>query len=121
EEEMLYKVFDFASKEVSAVMVPRPDVVAISVEMPPEEALRAVVDSPYTRYPVYRGTLDDVVGILHVRDLFGAMHDLGIAAVVLESIVRPAYVVPETKDLAALLGDFRRGEEHLAIGIDGEG
>ena len=72
EEEMLYKVFDFASKEVSAVMVPRPDVVAISVEMPPEEALRAVVDSPYTRYPVYRGTLDDVVGILHVRDLFGA-------------------------------------------------
>ena len=72
---MLYKVFDFASKEVSAVMVPRPDVVGISADMPPEEALRAVVDSPYTRYPVYRGSLDDVVGILHVRDLFGAIHD----------------------------------------------
>ncbi len=118
EEEMLYKVFDFASKEVSAVMVPRPDVVAISVEMPPEEALRAVVDSPYTRYPVYRGSLDDVVGILHVRDLFGAIHDRGIAAVELESIVRPTYVVPETKDLAALLADFRREKQHLAIVID---
>jgi putative hemolysin len=118
EEEMLYKVFDFASKEVSAVMVPRPDVVAISVEMPPEEALRAVVDSPYTRYPVYRESLDDVVGILHVRDLFGASHDLGIASVELESIVRPAYVVPETKDLAALLADFRREKQHLAIVID---
>ena len=118
EEEMLYKVFDFASKEVSAVMVPRPDVVAISVDMPPEEALRAVVDSPYTRYPVYRGSLDDVVGILHVRDLFGAIHDRGIAAVELESIVRPAYVVPETKDLAALLADFRREKQHLAIVID---
>ena len=118
EEEMLYKVFDFASKEVSAVMVPRPEVVAISADMPPEEALRAVVDSPYTRYPVYRGTLDDVVGILHVRDLFGAIHDLGIAAVELESIVRPAYVVPETKDLAALLADFRREKQHLAIVID---
>ena len=118
EEEMLYKVFDFASKEVSAVMVPRPDVVAISVEMPPEEALRAVVDSPYTRYPVYRGSLDDVVGILHVRDLFGAMHDVGIASVELEAIVRPAYVVPETKDLAALLADFRREKQHLAIVID---
>jgi magnesium and cobalt exporter, CNNM family len=118
EEEMLYKVFDFASKEVSAVMVPRPDVVAISVEMPPEEALRAVVDSPYTRYPVYRGSLDDVVGILHVRDLFGAIHDLGIAAVELESLVRPAYVVPETKDLAALLADFRREKQHLAIVVD---
>jgi putative hemolysin len=118
EEEMLYKVFDFASKEVSAVMVPRPEVVAIAAEMPPEEALRAVVDSPFTRYPVYRGTLDDVVGILHVRDLFGAIHDLGIAAVELESIVRPAYVVPETKDLAALLADFRREKQHLAIVID---
>jgi len=61
EEEMLYKVFDFASKEVSEVMVPRPDVVAISAEMPPEEALRAVVDSPFTRYPVYRGSLDDML------------------------------------------------------------
>jgi putative hemolysin len=115
---MLYKVFDFASKEVSAVMVPRPDVVAISAEMPPEEALRAVVDSPFTRYPVYRNTLDDVVGILHVRDLFAAIHDLGIASVSLESIVRPAYVVPETKDLAALLADFRREKQHLAIVID---
>jgi magnesium and cobalt exporter, CNNM family len=115
---MLYKVFDFASKEVSAVMVPRPEVVGISADMPPDEALRAVVDSPFTRYPVYRGTLDDIVGILHVRDLFGAMHDVGIAAVELESIVRPAYVVPETKDLAALLADFRREKQHLAIVVD---
>jgi putative hemolysin len=118
EEEMLYKVFDFASKEVSAVMVPRPEVVGIAVDMPPDEALRAVVDSPYTRYPVYRGSLDDVVGVLHVRDLFGAMHDLGLASVELESIVRPAYVVPETKDLAALLADFRREKQHMAIVID---
>ncbi len=118
EEEMLYKVFDFASKEVSAVMVPRPDVVAIAVEMPPEEALRAVVDSPFTRYPVYRGSLDEILGILHVRDLFGAIHDRGIASVELESILRPTYVVPETKDLAALLADFRREKQHMAIVID---
>jgi len=118
EEEMLYKVFDFASKEVSAVMVPRPEVVGISVDMPPEDALTTVVDSPFTRYPVYRGSLDEIVGVLHVRDLFAAMHDLGMAAVQLESIVRPAYVVPETKDLAALLADFRREKQHLAIVID---
>jgi putative hemolysin len=118
EEEMLYKVFDFASKEVSAVMVPRPDVVAISADMPPEDALATVVDSPYTRYPLYRDSLDEVVGILHVRDLFAAMHDLGISAVKLESIARPPYVVPETKDLAALLGDFRREKQHMAIVVD---
>jgi putative hemolysin len=118
EEEMLYKVFDFASKEVSAVMVPRPEVVAISVDMPPEDALATVVDSPYTRYPVYRDSLDEIVGILHVRDLFSAMHDLGIASVRLESILRPPFVVPETKDLAALLADFRREKQHMAIVID---
>ena len=54
EQEMLYKVFDFADKEVSTVMVPRPEVVALSVELPPEEALAAMIESPYTRYPVYR-------------------------------------------------------------------
>ncbi|HEX3687871.1 MAG TPA: hemolysin family protein, partial [Gaiellaceae bacterium] len=69
EQEMLYKVFDFADKEVSTVMVPRPEVVALSIEMPPEEALAAVIDSPYTRYPVYRDSLDEIVGVLHVRDL----------------------------------------------------
>lgn len=118
EEEMLYKVFDFASKEVADVMVPRPEVVAISVDLPPEDALKAVVDSPYTRYPLYRGSLDEIVGILHVRDLFAAMHDVGIAAVRLEAIARPAFVVPETKDLAALLADFRREKQHLAIVVD---
>ena len=118
EEEMLYKVFDFAAKEVSAVMVPKPDVVALAADMPPEEALATVVDSPFTRYPVYRNSLDEIIGILHVRDLFAAMHDLGLAAVRLEAIARPAYVVPETKDLAALLADFRREKQHMAIVVD---
>jgi putative hemolysin len=115
---MLYKVFDFADKEAHEVMVPRPEVVAISADMPPEDALKAVVDSPYTRYPVYRDSLDEIIGILHVRDLFAAIHDFGIASVRLESIVRPAYVVPETKDLGALLADFRREKQHLAIVVD---
>jgi putative hemolysin len=118
EEEMLYKVFDFADKEAHDVMVPRPEVVALSVELPPAEALAAVIDSPYTRYPVYRGSLDDVIGILHVRDLFGALYDRGIENVVIEHIVRPAYVVPETKDLASLLAEFRRQNQHMALVVD---
>ena len=118
EQEMLYKVFDFADKEVSAVMVPRPEVVALSIDLPPEEALAAVIESPYTRYPVYRGSLDDVVGILHVRDLFSALNDRGIAGVELDQLVRPAHIVPETKDLAALLTEFRRANQHMAIVVD---
>jgi magnesium and cobalt exporter, CNNM family len=118
EEEMLYKVFDFAEKEASDVMVPRPDVVALSVELPPEQALQTVLESPFTRYPVYRESLDEILGVLHVRDLFGALVDRGIDAVELADLLRPAYVVPETKDLAALLGEFRRANQHLAIVMD---
>jgi CBS domain containing-hemolysin-like protein len=118
EQEMLYKVFDFADKEVSTVMVPRPEVVALSIDLPPEEALAAVIESPYTRYPVYRGSLDEVVGILHVRDLFSALNDRGITGVELEQLLRPVHIVPETKDLAALLTEFRRANQHMAIVVD---
>lgn len=118
EEEMVYKVFDFADKEVHEVMVPRPEVVALSIELPPTEALAAMIDSPYTRYPVYRGSLEFIVGILHVRDLFSALYDRGIENVELEQLVRDAYVVPETKDLAAMLAEFRRTNQHMALVID---
>jgi putative hemolysin len=118
EQEMLYKVFDFADKEAKDVMVPRPEVVALSIDLPPEQCLEAVMDSPYTRYPVYRETLDSVVGILHVRDLFRALRDRGMHEVKVEDIIRPAHIVPETKDLAALLGEFRRANQHMAVVID---
>ena len=118
EEEMLYKVFDFAGKEVEEVMVPRPRMVAVSVSLPPAQVLATVVDSPFTRYPVYQDDLDHVVGILHVRDLFSAVHARGVDDVNLVEILRPPYVVPETKDLAALLADFRRTKQHMAIVVD---
>jgi putative hemolysin len=118
EEEMLYKVFDFADKEVADVMVPRPHVVALSIDLPPEECLAAVIESPFTRYPVYRGSLEEVLGILHVRDLFSALNEQGMANVRVEEIIRPAPFVPETKDLAAMLAEFRRANQHMAIVVD---
>src|SRR5215211_6590001 len=118
EQELLYKVFDFADKEVHEVMVPRPQVVAISVELPPEECLAAVIDSPYTRYPAYGRSLDEIVGILHVRDLFSALYGRGIENVVIEDLLRPPYLVPETKDLGALLPEFRQTKQHMAIVVD---
>jgi CBS domain containing-hemolysin-like protein len=116
---MLYKVFDFAQKEAADVMVPRPDVVGIAVEMPAMDALRLVLDSPYTRYPVFRESLDDIVGILHIRALVSALEESGgIEDVQIESLLHPAYVVPETKDLGALLNEFRKANQHMAIVVD---
>jgi magnesium and cobalt exporter, CNNM family len=119
EREMLYKVFDFADKEVSDVMVPRPEVVALSIDLPPEECLKAAMEAPYTRYPVFRESLDGVVGILHIRDLFREANKVGgFEHVDVQSLLRPAHVVPETKDLAALLHEFRRTKEHMAVVVD---
>jgi putative hemolysin len=98
-------------------MVPRPDVVAISVELSPDEAMHAMLEAPYTRYPVYRGTLDDIVGIVHVRDVVASLHN-GNGHVPLEDLVRSAYVVPETKDLGALLAEFRKTSQHMAVVVD---
>jgi putative hemolysin len=118
EQEMLYKVFDFADKEVADVMVPRPEVIALSVDLPPGEALQTVLASPYTRYPVFRESIDDIVGILHIRDLVQAMHHPDVVPIDLEDLLRPATMVPETKDLAALLTEFRRTNQHMAVVID---
>jgi magnesium and cobalt exporter, CNNM family len=119
EEEMLYKVFDFAQKEAADVMVPRPDVVGISIDMPAMDALRLVLDSPYTRYPVFRESLDDIVGVLHIRALVAALEASGgLEDVLIESLLHPAYVVPETKDLGALLNEFRKANQHMAVVVD---
>ena len=118
EEERIYKVLEFAAKEVNEVMRHRPDVVALSIDLPTQECLAAVIDSPYTRYPVYRGSLDEVIGVLHVRDLFSALYDLGLENVDVEQLVRRTYYVPETKDLGALLTEFRRTNQHMAIVVD---
>jgi putative hemolysin len=118
EQEVLYAAFKFADKEVHDVMVHKPEVVAISVALPPRECLAALVTSPFTRYPAYRESLDNVEGILHVRDLFSALYEKGIDNVVIEDLLRKPYFVPETKDLAALLAEFRAQNQHMAVVVD---
>jgi CBS domain containing-hemolysin-like protein len=118
EQEMLYNVFDFADTDVAQVMVPRPDVVGFPVDLEPAAMLEAVVSQPFTRYPIYRGSMDDVLGILHIRDLFTAVEQQGKDLVRVESLLRPAHVVPESKSLAGLLTDFRTSKSHLALVID---
>ena len=77
------------------------------------------MEAPYTRYPVYRDSLDNVIGILHIRDLMREGNARGgYENVDVEALLRPAHMVPETKDLAALLYDFRRTKEHLAVVVD---
>ena len=80
--------------------------------------MAAMLESPYTRYPVYRESLDEIVGILHVRDLVASLHNGIGGTVALAELLRPPYIVPETKDLGALLAEFRRTNQHMAVVVD---
>jgi len=118
EEEMLYKVFDFADTEVHEVMIPRPNIAALSADLPLRECLAVVIDSPYTRHPVYRGSLDNVIGVLHLRDIFSAYHHGRLPVTTIEQLLRPVPFIPETKNLGALLAEFRRTHQQMAIVLD---
>jgi magnesium and cobalt exporter, CNNM family len=118
EKEMLYKVFDFADTEVREVMVPRPNIAALSADTPLRECLAVVTDSPYTRHPVYRDSLDNVIGVLHIRDIFSAYHHGRLGSTSIDELLRPVQFVPETKNLGALLAEFRRTHQQMAIVLD---
>ena len=118
EQEMIDKVFDFSDTPVEHVMVPRPDIVALSVALTPQAAMEQVLAHPYTRYPVHDEEFDNVLGVLHVRRLFVALQNGEAASHDLRGLLYPAHLVPETKRLGQLLSEIRREKGHMAIVID---
>lgn len=97
-------------------MVPAPEVSWLEGQMEADAALDQVVEAPHERYPVGRGSLSRLVGVVHVRDLVAASRG-GVAASVAD-LARPALVVPETKDLGPLLRELRERREQLAVVAD---
>jgi putative hemolysin len=116
QEEMLHNVFAFPTREAAEVMVPAPDVAWLDAGLDARRALAAAVETGHSRYPVGRGTLDEVVGIVHMRDLAAAAGREPPPPIA--GLARPALFVPETKDLGALLREMRRGRQQLAVVVD---
>jgi CBS domain containing-hemolysin-like protein len=117
--EMIRNVLDFGDVIAGEVMVPRTHVTAVDVETPTGELLRRVAESKHSRYPVYRERIDNVIGVLHVKDLinYAATHDL--KDLELEQILRkPVVFVPESQSASSVLRDMRAGRHHLAVVID---
>jgi CBS domain containing-hemolysin-like protein len=115
--EVLRRAFRFGEKTAADALVPRVDVRWIAAEAPVEAVVELAVATGHSRFPVCRADLDDVVGIVHVKDVFGLPHEERRQAAV-TTITVPAWVVPETADLTDLLTDFRRVGSHQAIVVD---
>ncbi len=113
QEELIYNVFDFASREAADVMVPTAEVAWIDATVSASEALDRLAAIPHRRVPVGEGTLDRLVGILHAHDVLKAARET--PSVTTRELARPAPIVPETKDLGALLRELRQQRKEMAI------
>lgn len=116
EKEMLSGIVQFASKEVEEIMHPRMEIVAIDEEENFDEVRRVIIESGYSRIPVYKGSIDHIVGMLYVKDMLrhvGKESDFEW-----NKLLRPAFYTPEHKKINELLEEFQTQKVHIAIVVD---
>jgi CBS domain containing-hemolysin-like protein len=117
EETIIRNILDFAGREVHQVMTPRPKVQAIPVDMPLPDMLEIVTISNFSRFPVYETNLDQIIGIIHIKDLVRQVlrptdnFDIRL-------LLRPVHLVPEHYSVDKLLTTFKRRHHHMAIALD---
>lgn len=116
EEKLLLSIVDFGDTRVREVMTPRTDIVRIDAAAPFDSLIDLFVASKYARIPVVRGSIDTIVGIVHVKDTLEAIHAGSIRPI--SELAREAYFVPETKKVSELLREFQRRHLWMAIVVD---
>ena len=119
EAKILHKVFEFTDRPVSKIMVPRTEITWVAQGTNLSDFLSVYGEGHYSRFPVYKDNTDNVVGILHVKDvLMKLTNEATSREDVIDDLVRPAYFVPEGKRLGELLAEMRDGGHHAAIVVD---
>ena len=113
---LLKGIIRFGDETAKEVMTPRSDLVAVSVKTDFSELLRIIVENVYSRMPVYNGDLDNIVGMLYIKDLLPHLGKGGNFR--WQSLVRPAYFIPETKMIDDLLREFQMNKVHIAVVVD---
>lgn len=117
EGELIHSIIEFGDTRVNEVMTPRPDIVAISAAATVREARDIMVESKYSRLPVYREQIDNVEGLIYVRDLLQRWAE-GNEDGPISPLVRPVYFIPETKPVADLLEEMQKAHVQLSMVID---
>ena len=115
EQKILKGIVEFGSKEVEQVMTPRVELVAVNNDMPNKELIETIRESGFSRLPVYEENLDELKGILYVKDLLSVKDKDNFDW---QTLVRPAYFVPENKMISDLLREFQQRKIHLAVVVD---
>jgi CBS domain containing-hemolysin-like protein len=122
EQEMLHNVFAFGDKKVTEAMVPRTELVAISEDAVVADALSLVSEEGYSRYPVIWETVDNITGLLYVKDIVRKMAKEDVPTnTPIKNFIRDAYYFPESKMVTSLLDDMQKNKFHIAIIVDEHG
>ena len=116
EREYIKNIFDFTHTSVREVMVPRTRMAAIDLDLPREEMVAFILDHEYSRYPVFRGSIEEISGFIHGKDFLGRV--VADPNFDIESIVRPPLFVPEAKKVNELLKEMQRKRSHMAMVVD---
>ncbi len=117
EKDMISSVFEFGDTIVREVMVPRPDITGIPINASFKEMLHSIRADGHSRFPVYDGSIDKVVGILYVKDILIKLEEIE-KSYDLFNLLRAPFFVPETKKLDDLLAEFKKRKQHIAVVID---
>ena len=115
--ELIDAVFEFSEKNAREVMTPRTAIVALDAGATLDEALGILVDAGFSRYPVFEGSLDNIVGMVHAKDLLPVLRHRP-ATFSLASVMRDVHAVPGSREVEEVLADFKRLKEHMAIVLD---
>jgi putative hemolysin len=118
ERRMIYAILHMEDTAIREIVVPRVDVVAVEVLTPLDEATSRMLKSGHSRMPVYKETLDNVVGVLYSRDLLEAATSNGDQTATLEKLLRKPFFIPESKRVDELLREFQAMRVHMAIVVD---
>lgn len=119
EAKMLHKVFEFTDCPVSKIMIPRTEIAWVEQGTKLSDFLAIYVQTPYSRFPVYKDNTDNVVGILFAKDVLMKLTDnCASEEIVIDDLIRPAHFVPESKHLGDLLTEMRDGGYHVVIVVD---
>jgi putative hemolysin len=116
EHEFIQNIFDFTHTCVREVMVPRTRITGLDLDCPMGEILKGVLEHKYSRYPVYKGSIENIVGFIHGKDLLGKM--VTNPEFDINTIVRPPYYVPEMKKVNDLLKEMQKNRIHMALVVD---
>lgn len=118
EKEMIENVFEFNDKEVSEIMTHRKKIVSLPIDAGYDEVMRVAREEKFTRIPVYKDTIDDIIGILHIKDLIGIMPPTEDEPFKLDKLIRDPLIVHETRKISSLFGEMKNCGMQMAVIVD---